>query len=519
MQSQTVLARAENKVLIGITVEKEKDFSDWYRQTIIKSELIDYGDISGCYVLRPNSYAIWEKIQEYVNHTISKMGVKNAYFPLFVSKKALETEQSHIDGFAPEVAWVTKSGNSNLAEPIAIRPTSETIMYPHFANWIKSHRDLPLKINQWCNVVRWEFKDCTPFIRSREFLWQEGHTCFLTKNEADVEVRQILNMYADIYEKLLVVPVIQGIKSEREKFAGGDYTTTIECYIPTVGKAVQGATSHCLGQNFSQMFKIQVENEGSKQYVYQNSWGITTRTIGVVTMVHGDNKGLVLPPSIAPTKVVIIPCGITSKTTKADTDAVIKMCQSVESALNTANIITTLDDRDTYSVGHKFNYWEMRGIPLRIEIGPRDVNNDVVCICRRDTGEKSTIGCKINTNTDDFIGNINTLFDKINHDMLSRARTKRDEHICVCNNITEFISALNIKQMCLVPWCENPVCEDNIVEYCKEKGISMKSLCIPFDQGLPIKISGNLKNTINKNKHCFYCNENSKSYTLFGCSY
>ncbi|XWV26062.1 prolyl-tRNA synthetase [Tupanvirus soda lake] len=518
----------QNKILIGLTVDKDtKSFSEWYRQTIIKSELIEYSDISGCYVLRPNAYSLWEKIQEYINHRINKMGVKNAYFPLFVSKRALETEKSHVEGFAPEVAWVTKAGESDLAEHIAVRPTSETIMYPHFANWIRSHRDLPLKLNQWCNVVRWEFKDCTPFIRSREFLWQEGHTCFLTKEEADVEVRQILDMYTSVYENLLAVPVIQGRKSEREKFAGGDYTTTVECYIPVVGRAVQGATSHCLGQNFSKMFRIEIENKsGSKQNVYQNSWGITTRTIGVVTMVHGDNKGLVLPPAIAPTKVVIIPCGINSKTKKEDEDAVINLCKSLTEYLNTAGIGTEFDDRTNCRVGHKFNYWEMRGVPLRIEIGPRDVQNSVVCICRRDSSEKSTVSCQVVKNmsgdfsiSKEFVNAITNLLHNIQLDMLNRARSERNSNICICDNITIFTSALADKHMCLSPWCENTECEDNIIAHCKKSGINMKSLCIPFDQDLPIKITNDTNQTIKKYNKCFYCGDNSKSYTLFGSSF
>ncbi|XWV24814.1 prolyl-tRNA synthetase [Tupanvirus deep ocean] len=518
----------QNKILIGLTVNKEtKSFSDWYRQTIVKSELIDYSDISGCYVLRPNAYSLWEKIQEYVNHRINKMGVRNAYFPLFVSKRALETEKSHVEGFAPEVAWVTKAGTSDLAEHIAVRPTSETIMYPHFADWIKSHRDLPLKLNQWCNVVRWEFKDCTPFIRSREFLWQEGHTCFLTKEEADIEVHQILNMYSSVYENLLAVPVIAGRKSEREKFAGGDYTTTVECYIPVVGKAVQGATSHCLGQNFSKMFGIEVEGKnGSKQFVYQNSWGITTRTIGVVTMVHGDNKGLVLPPAIAFTKVVIIPCGINSKTKKEDEDAVAKLCKYLTDYLNAADINTELDDRTNYRVGHKFNYWEMRGVPLRIEIGPKDVANGVVSVCRRDNGEKSTISCAMVKDSCDnltinheFIGEITNMLNRIQSDMFDKAKIERDLNVCVCDNVTTFTSALEDKHMCLVPWCENPECEDNIVANCKKLGINMKSLCIPFDQELPIKITNDTNQTIKNYNKCFYCDNKSSSYTLFGCSF
>lgn len=293
---------------LGISATKEDDFALWYTQTITMSEMIDYSDISGCYILRPWSYFIWENIQQWFDAQIKELGVQNSYFPMFVSERALATEKDHVEGFAPEVAWVTKSGTSDLAEPIAIRPTSETIMYPFFAKWIRSHRDLPLELNQWCNVVRWEFKDATPFLRSREFLWQEGHTAHHSYESAQERVLSILDLYAMVYEYLLAVPVIKGIKTESEKFAGGYHTTTCEAYINGSGRAIQGATSHNLGQNFGKMFKIQYEDDkGEKAIPWQTSWGLTTRTIGVAVMVHGDNKGLVLPPRVAPTQVIVCP--------------------------------------------------------------------------------------------------------------------------------------------------------------------------------------------------------------------
>lgn len=280
---------------------------------------------------------------------------------MFVSEKSLNREKDHIEGFSPEVAWVTKAGQSDLAEPIAVRPTSETVMYPYFATWIHSHRDLPLRLNQWCNVVRWEFKHPQPFLRTREFLWQEGHTCFLTKAEADVEVLQILDLYRRVYEELLAVPVIPGKKSEKEKFAGGLYTTTVEAFIPTTGRAIQGATSHCLGQNFSKMFEIMVDSEGkSREFVWQNSWGITTRTIGVMTMVHGDDKGLVLPPRVASIQVVIVPTGITVKTSAADREMISKKTLELCAILKKGGIRCKADVRDNYTPGWKYNYWEVK---------------------------------------------------------------------------------------------------------------------------------------------------------------
>jgi len=273
----------------------------------VAGELIEYYDISGCYILRPWAYSMWEQIKDFFDAEIKKQGVENCYFPLFVSAARLEAEKDHIEDFAPEVAWVTRSGQSELDVPIAVRPTSETVMYPVFANWIRSHRDLPMKINQWCNVVRWEFKHPTPFIRSREFLWQEGHTAFAGKAEADAEVRRILELYRRVYEELLAVPVVPGVKSEKEKFAGGLYTTTVEAFVPQTGRGIQGATSHCLGQNFAKMFQIEFENKtGGRSMPWQNSWGCTTRTIGVAIMVHGDDKGLVLPPRVAPQQVVVV---------------------------------------------------------------------------------------------------------------------------------------------------------------------------------------------------------------------
>jgi prolyl-tRNA synthetase len=509
------------KVLIGLTTTKTANHSDWYRQLITKAELIEYSDVSGCYVLRPNAYAIWEVLQDFINKKIKKMGVKNAYFPMFGTKANLEAEASHLEGFSPEVAWVTKAGSSDLAEPIHVRATSETIMYPHFVNWIKSHRDLPLKINQWCSVVRWEMKACTPFIRSREFLWQEGHTCHLTKIEADSEVQEILEMYADVYEKCLAVPVIAGKKSEGEKFGGAEYTTTVECFVPVVGKAVQGATSHCLGQNFSKMFNIQVETStGSKEFVYQNSWGITTRTLGVMTMVHADDKGMVIPPFVAPVQVVIIPCGINSKTSPETETRIRECCFTMNKWLNDHEIRCEVDDRNNYSPGYKFNYWEMRGVPIRIEIGPKDLNNNTAILYRRDTYKKILVENVVTAGKiDNFLKTVRELLDAIQSDMLAWARSERNANIQVCDTIAGLYSAVSSKQLCLVPWCENIDCEKGINEQCKTRNISAKSLCIPFDQNLAKTITGNPDKVISPNTTCFCCTRLAKSYALFGSSY
>uniref|UniRef100_A0A4W5KYT6 Glutamyl-tRNA synthetase n=1 Tax=Hucho hucho TaxID=62062 RepID=A0A4W5KYT6_9TELE len=361
---------------------------------ITKAEMIEYYDVSGCYVLRPWSYSIWESIKEFFDREIKKLGVENCYFPMFVSQAALEKEKSHIADFAPEVAWVTRSGNTELAEPVAVRPTSETVMYPAYAKWVQSHRDLPIKLNQWCNVVRWEFKHPQPFLRTREFLWQEGHTAFATKEEAAEEVLQILDLYARVYEELLAIPVVKGRKTEKEKFAGGDYTTTVEAFISASGRAIQGATSHHLGQNFSRMFDIVFEDPkkpGEKQLAYQNSWGITTRTIGVLTMVHGDNMGLVLPPKVACLQVIIIPCGITASLPEAEKEVLLAQCSKYLALLQRGEIRVKADLRENYSPGWKFNHWELKGVPIRLEVGPKDLKRGQCVAVRRDTGEKITL--------------------------------------------------------------------------------------------------------------------------------
>lgn len=352
--------------------------------------MIEYYDVSGCYILRPWSYFIWDQIKDFFDKEIKKMGVNNCYFPIFVSKAALEREKDHIADFAPEVAWVTKSGSTDLAEHIAIRPTSETAMYPAYARWIQSHRDLPLKMNQWNNVVRWEFKHPQPFLRTREFLWQEGHSAFATKAEAEEEVYAILDRYAAIYKEILAVPVIKGRKTEKEKFAGADFTTTIEAFISASGRAIQAATSHHLGQNFSKMFEIEFEDPVTqeKKHVFQNSWGVTTRTIGVLTMVHGDNMGLVLPPRVALYQVVIVPCGVTANLAKEEEAKLYEKCIEIEKTLKEAGVRAHYDDRDNYSPGWKFNYWELKGVPIRIELGPKDLAQNKFCAVRRDLMKK-----------------------------------------------------------------------------------------------------------------------------------
>ena len=505
----------QKQTRLGMEAKKSENLADWYSQIIIKAEMLEYYDVSGCYILRPWSYSIWERIQAFFDAEIKKLGVENCYFPIFVSHAALEKEKDHIEDFAPEVAWVTKSGDTELAEPIAIRPTSETVMYPAYAKWIQSHRDLPMKLNQWNNVVRWEFKHPQPFLRTREFLWQEGHTAFATLNEAKEEVLTILDLYRQIYEDILAIPVICGKKTEKEKFAGGDFTTTTEAYIAAAGRAIQGATSHHLGQNFSKMFDIVFEDPatGEKKHVYQNSWGITTRTLGVLVMVHGDDKGLVLPPKAASIQVVIVPCGITASLGDDDRKALYATCEEYEKNFKESGIRVRGDFRENYSPGWKFNHWELKGVPIRIELGPRDVKADQFVAVRRDTGEKITMK-KENCSSE-----VGDLLTNIQNSMFQRAKSEMDTHLSAVEKWEDFVKALDNSHIIQAPFCGDKGCEEQIKDLSKadvevEEGapsMGAKSLCIPFK---PLK-------QLKKDQICVKpgCSNKAKDYTLFGRSY
>ncbi|XP_061481150.1 bifunctional glutamate/proline--tRNA ligase isoform X3 [Rhineura floridana] len=499
---------------LGLEAKKEENLAEWYSQVITKSEMIEYYDVSGCYILRPWAFSIWEAIKDFFDSEIKKLGVENCYFPMFVSQAALEKEKTHIADFAPEVAWVTRSGKTELAEPIAVRPTSETVMYPAYAKWVQSHRDLPIKLNQWCNVVRWEFKHPQPFLRTREFLWQEGHTAFSTYEEAAEEVLQILDLYARVYEELLAIPVVKGRKTEKEKFAGGDYTTTVEALISASGRAIQGATSHHLGQNFSKMFEIVFEDPripGEKQFAYQNSWGITTRTIGVMTMIHGDNMGLVLPPRVACVQVVVIPCGITNSLLEEDKEALMTKCNEYRKQLLSANIHVRADLRDNYSPGWKFNHWELKGVPIRLELGPRDMKNHQFVAVRRDTGEKLTFA------ENEAVNQLRHILEEIHTNLYNRAAEDLKSHMVVTNTMEEFQKELDSGKIVQIPFCGEIECEDWIKKTTArdqdlEPGapsMGAKSLCIPFK---PLcKLQNGAKCVCGKNP--------AKFYTLFGRSY
>jgi len=521
--------------------KKSGNFSDWYTELILKAELIDYHDISGCYILRPNAFFIWEQLQSFLDTQFKSLGVENSYFPIFVTEEMLNREKTHVTDFAPEVAWVTKAGNSDLARPVAIRPTSETVMYPYFAKWIRSHRDLPLKLNQWCNVIRWEFKHPQPFLRSREFLWQEGHTVHTTLEDAEKEVAQILEFYARAYEELLAVPVIRGRKTEKEKFAGALFTSTIEAYIPESGRGIQAATSHCLGQNFSKMFDVVFQDANGEQcHAWQNSWGFTTRSIGVAIMVHSDDKGLVVPPRVVRTQIVLIPCGSVSKMAEGDEQRLATALDKVHNAFVSHGIRSHIDSRRDRTAGWKFAHWEQRGVPLRLEIGLKDLDSKTVVVVRRDTGEKLKIPYD-ESNCDSAAAlatNCQELLDSIQKDLFTNAKASLDSHVKRVDEWNDVLSALNAKSLVLAPWCRENECEEAIKtkttgaatpnsnekpleEQLKnasltsaapatELSMGAKSLCIPYEQPSDVDIS---------NCKCVSCGKPAKVFCLFGRSY
>ena len=475
----------------GITVKKSERFSEWYTQAVLRSELADYAPIKGCIVFREYSYAMWEKIQDYFNNRIEETGHKNAYFPLFVPESLLKKEAEHFKGFVPECAWVTVGGDTELEERLAIRPTSETIMYMMYRKWIKSWRDLPIKLNQWCNIVRWE-KATKPFLRTREFLWQEGHTAHATKEEADKEVMDILKIYKDLIENYLAIPVLIGRKTESEKFAGALYTTTLEALIPD-GKVLQLGTSHNLGQNFSKAFEIKFIGEDEKDhYVWQTSWGVSTRLIGALVMVHGDDRGLVLPPEIAPYQVVIIP--IFYK--EIERNLILNKAKEVFKKLKENEISTVLDDRVEYTPGWKFNQWELKGVPIRIEIGPRDIQKKQVVAARRDTLERIAV------KEEELINTINEVLKEVQDNLFNRAKKFLDEHITSVKTYDEFKKVLRKKggfiRAC---WCSNQTCEEKIKE---ETGATIR--LIPFEKEEIFST-------------CVYCGGEAKEVAYFARAY
>lgn len=472
----------------GITVKKLQDMPEWYNQVILKAELADYSPIRGCMIIRPYGYAIWEKLQQYFDSRIQMHQVQNAYFPLFVPESFFTREAKHAQGFAPEVAWIEKKENET-GERLAIRPTSETIMYDAYSRWIRSWRDLPLRINQWANVVRWEISDVKLFLRTREFLWQEGHCVYESQEECDKETRLFLEEYAKLCEEQLAIPVLKGVKTEKEKFAGADKTYAIEGLMPD-GKGLQLGTSHNLGQNFAHAFNIKFIGKDEKEHIpWQNSWGISTRLIGGLVMMHGDDKGLVLPPNVAPLQVVIVPIIF-----DASKKEVLKVCQDVSKTLS---IRHRLDDREEYSSGWKFNEWEKNGVPLRIEIGPKDVEKKTAVFVRRDTGDKRFVAIK------DVQHEVILELDRIQRNLFDKAKKFLDSHITKVTSWSDFMTPIKRGNMVLANHCGSVECEQKI----KEETIGVTTRVIP------------LENMKAFDKSCIKCGNKSMYQVYFARNY
>ncbi len=434
---------------------RSQDFSQWYLDVVLKAELADYGPVKGCMVIRPYGFAIWEAMQRDMDRRIKETGALNAYFPMFIPKSFLEREKEHVQGFSPECAWVTVGGGEELEEPLAIRPTSEAMICTMFAKWVRSWRDLPVLINQWANVVRWE-KVTRPFLRTTEFLWQEGHTLHASEEEAEEETLRILELYRSFYEEVLAVPVVRGRKSDSEKFAGALRTYSVEALMGD-GKALQGATSHNLGQHFATAYGIEYLDQAQQRALpWSTSWGASTRMVGGLIMTHGDDSGLVLPPSVAPYQVVIVPI----PPRKGDwNEAVLPRAREVLATLRGAGVRVHLDDRDTQQPGFKYADWEMRGVPLRLELGPKDIEKDACVLVRRDSREK------LATPLAGLAGRVRELLDAIQRDLLEKARRRLAENTTAVGDYAEFKRVMSEKRgFLLAGWCGDADCEARIKE-------------------------------------------------------
>ena len=475
---------------VGITVSKSENFSEWYTQVIIKAELADYAPVKGLIVLRPDGYSIWESIKESLDSKLKETGHRNGFLPVLIPESLLAKEKEHFEGLNPEVFWVTHSGNSELGDRLALRPTSETLAYSLFSKWIRSWRDLPLKMNFWNTALRAEIKGTKPFLRTSEFLWQEGHTVHATKDEAEKEVADILELYKKTIEEELAVPVITGKKSENDKFVGAVYTDTLESLMPD-GKALQMGTSHFLGQNFSKPFDVKYLDEtNTETFAWQTSWGVSWRLIGGMIMTHGDDKGLILPPKIAPIQVVIIPIYYTND----NKDSVMQKAHQIKDDLSKIDLRVHLDDREQLTPGFKFNDWEMKGIPIRIEIGPKDIAKKQVVLVRRHNRTKTSL------NMDSLTDEISSELKNIQKEMFDAAKKILDERVVRVSEYQQFKEQLDNGKMIDCSWCGNQTCEDKIKE---ETGADIR--VIPSD------------NT--KAETCIYCKNSGTTNVLFARGY
>ena len=475
---------------VGITVSKNDDFSEWYTQVVLKAKLADYAPVKGLIVLRPDGYSIWESLRNTFDKKFAKNGIRNGFLPILIPESLLGKEQKHFAGFNPEVFWVTHSGTNEIGDRLALRPTSETLAYTLYSKWIQSWRDLPLKINFWNTALRAEIKATKPFLRTSEFLWQEGHTVHATKEEAEKEVMKILEIYKNTVEEKLAIPVTTGKKSEKEKFVGAEYTTTMESIMPD-GKALQMGTSHFLGQNFSKPFEVKfADKDNVEHFAWQTSWGVSWRLIGAMIMTHGDDKGLVLPPKVAPMQVVIVPIYRNDE----GKDVVLPKVNEIEEKLESLNIRAHVDDREGLSPGYKFNDWELKGVPIRIEIGPKDIEKQSVVIARRYDSEK------LNIKFSD-IDKIPLMLEEIQDLMLEKARKISKENTVSISDYAEFKSKIEKGGFFNSPWCGKLECEDKIKE---ETGAEIR--VVPW-------------NSEDTNQKCIYCNEQSVLVPIFARGY
>lgn len=475
----------DEKQFVKEIADIDENFTQWYTDVVLKTELVDYGPVKGTMVIRPYGYAIWENIQKDMDRRFKETGAQNAYFPLLIPMSFFTKEQEHVEGFAPEVAVVTHAGGAKLDEPLAIRPTSETIIGTMYSKWIQSYRDLPVIMNQWCNVMRWE-KTTRPFLRTSEFLWQEGHTVHATEEEAVEETMRMLDVYKSFAEETLAIPVICGRKTEKEKFAGAVATFGMEAMMLD-GKSLQAGTSHYLGQNFAKAFDIKyLDKDGSLKYGYTTSWGTSTRMIGAIIMAHGDKRGLVLPPKVAPYQVVIVPVA-------AHKGGVNEKSQELMQLLVAADVRVKLDLRDM-SPGRKFNDWEMKGVPVRVEVGPRDLENGVAVVMRRDTLEKFTV------RLDELVGYVKRLLGEIQKDMLENSRKRRDAKIVEADSLDGILSGVEGKNFVKAGWCGCRECEDKVKEYAQATARVMAD-----EEGIP--------------ERCAVCGKPAKHKVIFARAY
>ena len=476
---------------IWITVTKNDDFSEWYTQVVLKAELADYAPVKGLIVLRPDGYSIWESIKSALDEKFKKEGIRNGFLPVLNPESLLSKEKKHFAGFNPEAFWVTHSGENEIGDRLALRPTSETLAYSMYSKWIKSWRDLPLKINFWNTALRAEIKATKPFIRNSEFLWQEGHTVHTTAEEAEKEVMKILEIYKNTVENELAIPVITGRKSEKEKFVGAVYTTTMESLMPD-GKALQMGTSHFLGQNFSKPFDVKYSyKDNVENYAWQTSWGVSWRLIGGMIMVHGDNKGLVLPPKVSPIQVVIVPIYYSENDSKKVTDK----ANEIEKALLDKKIRVHLDKRNELTPGFKFHDWELKGIPLRIEIGPKDIEKNKVVIATRHNREKTDLAI------DKISDNIIEILQKIQKEMFDEAKKILQDKSIRIEDYTKFKEELEKGGFLYAPWCGDENCEEKIKD---ETGAEIR--VIPFDDK-------------NEKQKCIICGNESTTAPIFARGY